>query len=89
MLRLYLASRGPLLARGMSFSALFSAFAALYVLFAVSGTFDQLTNLATAPTDPVAEQARIGELAAQAARLTRCAGIRGRDRRAAGRPFCE
>lgn len=34
---LYLASRGPLLARGMSYSALFSAFAALYVLFAVLG----------------------------------------------------
>ena len=30
-LALYLASRGPLLARGMSFSAVFSAFAAVYV----------------------------------------------------------
>jgi arylsulfatase A-like enzyme len=49
----------------------------------------QLTNLASAPADPVAEQARIGQLAAAAARLTRCAGIRGRDRRTAGRPFCE
>ena len=36
-LALYLASRGPLLARGMSFSAVFSAFAALYVFFAVFG----------------------------------------------------
>lgn len=36
-LALYLASRGPLLARGMSFSAVFSAFAAVYVFFAVFG----------------------------------------------------
>lgn len=36
-LALYLASRGPLLARGMSFSAVFSVFAAVYVFFAVFG----------------------------------------------------
>ena len=33
----YLESRGPLLARGMSFSAVFSVFAAVYVFFAVFG----------------------------------------------------
>ena len=36
-LSLYLESRGPLLARGMSFSAVFSVFAAVYVFFAVFG----------------------------------------------------
>ena len=36
-LDLYLASRGPLLARGMSFSAVFSVFAAVYVFFAIFG----------------------------------------------------
>jgi membrane protein len=36
-LALYMDSRGPLLARGMSFSAVFSVFAAVYVLFAVFG----------------------------------------------------
>lgn len=36
-LALYLDSHGPLLARGMSFSAVFSVFAAVYVLFAVFG----------------------------------------------------
>ncbi|WP_162435340.1 YihY/virulence factor BrkB family protein [Pseudoxanthomonas koreensis] len=36
-LALYLESRGPLLARGMSFSAVFSVFAAVYVFFAVFG----------------------------------------------------
>lgn len=33
----YLDSRGPLLARGMSFSAVFSVFAAVYVFFAIFG----------------------------------------------------
>jgi membrane protein len=37
VLALYLDSRGPLLARGMAFSALFPVFAARYVLFAVAG----------------------------------------------------
>ena len=36
-LALYLESRGPLLARGMSFSAVFSVFAAVYVFFALFG----------------------------------------------------
>ena len=36
-LDLYLASRGPLLARGLSFSAVFSVFAAVYVFFAIFG----------------------------------------------------
>ena len=36
-LALYLDSRGPLLARGMSFSAVFSVFAAVYVFFAIFG----------------------------------------------------
>ncbi len=36
-LALYLESRGPLLARGMSFSAVFSVFAAIYVFFAIFG----------------------------------------------------
>lgn len=36
-LALYLESRGPLLARGMSFSAVFSVFAAVYVFFAIFG----------------------------------------------------
>lgn len=36
-LALYLESRGPLLARGMSFSAVFSVFAAIYVFFTIFG----------------------------------------------------
>ena len=39
-LALYLDSRGPLLARGMSFSAVFSVFAAVYVFFAIFGILD-------------------------------------------------
>ena len=45
-LDLYLASRGPLLARGMSFSAVFSVFAAVYVFFAIFGIlFESSTGL--------------------------------------------
>ena len=45
-LALYLDSRGPLLARGMSFSAVFSVFAAVYVFFAIFGIlFESNTGL--------------------------------------------
>jgi N-acetylglucosamine-6-sulfatase len=49
----------------------------------------QLTNLFASPPDPAAEAIAEGELATRTAALSDCAGIRGRDRRSAGRPFCE
>ena len=49
----------------------------------------QLTNLFADPADPAGESMVESALAMQADRLSRCAGIRGRDHRVGGRPFCE
>lgn len=48
----------------------------------------QLINLLAAPADPAAALAEPA-LARHARALSRCAGIRGRDRRSGDRPFCE
>lgn len=50
---------------------------------------NQLLNRAFAPLDPGLEAALEAALARRAGTLSRCSGIRGRDGRVAGRPFCQ
>ncbi len=49
----------------------------------------QLTNLLTDPVDPAAAALTEAGLARRAEALSRCAGIKGRDRRRGDHPFCE
>lgn len=50
---------------------------------------DQLLNLAHDPADPGLEAGTEAVLTRRADSLHACSGIRGRERRLAGRPFCE